>query len=670
MATVPRSHLVRFAQLAALWAFSVSQPVFSFLEGNNEFLVLRDSTSAELVLFAVLLGFAPPLVATGYSFAASFVSRWVGDMVFLAALVAFFVPSAFQLVKPLEPGRAPALLLVAALCGIALVGYLRLRAIRLFVTASVVLPVVGFAWFVHGIPVTVDRAVAASAAVHSPHPVVVVVLDELPVTSLMTRTGDIDRIRYPNFGRLASRATWYANATTVHESTTNAVPAILTGDMPRKGTLPTSHEFPHNLFSLLAATHTLYVHETVTRLCSRSICQRPAETLLGRLDELVADVRAPYILKVLPRSITEVAPDAIAADRRFARATEATVPEFERFLAEISSDEPPESLHFAHVLLPHHPWRFLPSGHRYGFASWADWEEDDDILLHTPWQATETLQRHLLQLRYTDSLLGRLLDRLERAGLYDRALVVVVADHGASFQRGLAMRRVERGNLARIARVPLFVKYPGQAKGVVDPRAARTIDILPTIADVLGAHLPWPVDGSSLRGRPQSRGEVVVAKDWEPPVRGSLALVDRQLAAVLRRNASEFGTGNDSLFRIGTHLELLGKPIGAAWPTSHTTTALIQGSSELAHVRKASAFVPAHVSGAIANGRIGEETELAIVVNERVRALTRCFPDGDRQRFSAILPESALRDGFNRVEVYAIRGGGGALRFVRLGSSS
>ena len=45
-------------------------------------------------------------------------------------------------------------------------------------------------------------------------------------------------------------------------------------------------------------------------------------------------------------------------------------------------------------------------------------------------------QRHLLQLGFTDRLLGRLVTRLRRAGLYDRSLLVVTADHGASFRPG------------------------------------------------------------------------------------------------------------------------------------------------------------------------------------------------------------------------------------------
>ena len=49
--------------------------------------------------------------------------------------------------------------------------------------------------------------------------------------------------------------------------------------------------------------------------------------------------------------------------------------------------------------------------------------------------------------------------------------------------------------------MPLFVRSPGQAAGAIDPRRAETIDIVPTVADVLGVSLPagWDLPGSSLR---------------------------------------------------------------------------------------------------------------------------------------------------------------------------
>ena len=96
MTTVPRSHLIRFAQLAAVWGYAVSQPVFSFLEGNPDFLVLRQPTTLDAFAFAAVVAFGPPLLAAAYAALAGLVSRWVGAAMFLAALAGFLVPLAFQ----------------------------------------------------------------------------------------------------------------------------------------------------------------------------------------------------------------------------------------------------------------------------------------------------------------------------------------------------------------------------------------------------------------------------------------------------------------------------------------------------------------------------------------------------------------------------------------------
>ena len=66
--------------------------------------------------------------------------------------------------------------------------------------------------------------------------------------------------------------------------------------------------------------------------------------------------------------------------------------------------------------------------------------------------------------------------RLRRTGLYDRTLVVVMADHGVSFRPGNCRRRVTRTNFADLASIPLFIKAPTQRKGRIDDRPATSVD--------------------------------------------------------------------------------------------------------------------------------------------------------------------------------------------------
>ena len=130
------------------------------------------------------------------------------------------------------------------------------------------------------------------------------VFDEFPVSSLMRADGSLDAQRYPNFARLAHDATWYPRATTVHDSTTIAVPAILTGQRPEPGSLPTLADHPDNLFTLLGKRYTIHGFEQVTRLCPSRYCPRTREVpIVDRQRGLFYDVSIGYLHRVLPGSL-------------------------------------------------------------------------------------------------------------------------------------------------------------------------------------------------------------------------------------------------------------------------------------------------------------------------------------------------------------------------------
>ena len=122
---------------------------------------------------------------------------------------------------------------------------------------------------------------AAGGAVAGPSrsavPIVHVVLDELPQSTLADADGRIDAELFPNFARLARESTWYRNATTVNDSTAAAVPAQLTGEQPRAGTLPTTRDHPRSLFTLFERSHELTVIEPITDALPRApLRRRPA----------------------------------------------------------------------------------------------------------------------------------------------------------------------------------------------------------------------------------------------------------------------------------------------------------------------------------------------------------------------------------------------------------
>ena len=125
-----------------------------------------------------------------------------------------------------------------------------------------------------------------------------------------------------------------------------------------------------------------------------------------------------------------------------------------------------KSLYVLHFLLPHVPWRYLPSGRVYGLS------EDIRGLKSEHWvddasPVVEGYQRHLLQVAYVDRVLGDTLAKLKSARIYDDALVIVAADHGCSFHPGGSRRALRPANWADVLRVPLLVKLPAQQTGIV-----------------------------------------------------------------------------------------------------------------------------------------------------------------------------------------------------------
>jgi hypothetical protein len=132
----------------------------------------------------------------------------------------------------------------------------------------------------------------------------------------------------------------------------------------------------------------------------------------------------------------------------------------------------------------------------------------------SPWVATTNEQRLLLQLQYTDRIVGQIMDGLRDEGIYDDAVIVVAADHGISLESRTTTRDVEPSTIDTIAYVPLLIKAPGQQNGAIDDANVMAVDVVPTLADLLDLDLSWDVDGSPI-GSPAiaERGDEKVIYD-------------------------------------------------------------------------------------------------------------------------------------------------------------
>ena len=106
------------------------------------------------------------------------------------------------------------------------------------------------------------------------------------------------------------------------------------------------------------------------------------------------------------------------------------------------------------------------------------------------------------EVAYTDQQLGRLFDAVARKSPPGNTLIAVLSDHGESFS--------EHGEYTHgvflydsTLRIPFLMAGPGIPAGVRVKQQARTIDLLPTLLELIGRKAP-----------PGLRGPV-----WRPPSR-------------------------------------------------------------------------------------------------------------------------------------------------------
>ena len=676
-----------YLNIAVLWTFAVAQPLFDLLKDNPEFFAARGSSGFDIVSFSVLLVVLPPALLLAVELLIGLAGRPArrgAHMVILGALVALIAAQALK--KSIDASDLVLIGLSLAIGAGLAVLWARAEPVRSFLNVLSPVPLVFLLLFLLNGQISElafpSEAKARTIGGVTQAPIVVVLLDELPSPSLMDANGELDAKRFPGFGELAREATWFRNAYTVYDSTERAQPAIMDGNLPEKDKQPISSDHPNSIFSLFAKTHRLNVSEEATRVCSRDLCEdeRLEEAYGSRISSMAEDLGLVWLHVVSPPDIeTDLASvsenwgnfgggDGEEADprrgkTRSARSTRANLnsgrpARFADWIDRIEPGRKPQ-LNFKHALLPHVPWQYVPSGAQYRRAP-------NDVIpglsnqsYKDQGQLDVLLQRHLLQLGFADLQLQRLWRKLKTTGLWDESLIVVAADHGVAFPQRRERRRLNRETAPEIAPIPLFVKAPGQQKGEVDDAWVESIDILPTIFDVLDLDPKVKMDGrSAFSPEVQRRDELrILIRNSFEVLKIPAAEFERERDAIVARNQRLFGSGADGpgrIYRIGPNQELLGQPASAAGERLDVELAY---ASDYEDVDPASGFVPVHVVGRVRGGEAGDKRDVAVAVNGTIAGVGNTFTlaTGDEgELVSVVVPDSAFRRGRNRVEVYAV----------------
>ena len=160
-----------------------------------------------------------------------------------------------------------------------------------------------------------------------------------------------------------------------------------------------------------------------------------------------------------------------------------------------------------HYLEPHLPYRdpWVPivdiKGYSGRFRYQLDYINANKVLLKKI-KLTEEEKEHIKflydqDIKYVDEQIGNLFKYLKDKGLWDRALIIITADHGEEL---FEHNSIHHGQTLyqEVVRVPLLIKFPYQNFQQVIDYPVQLLDLAPTILDYLGYPIPEQMQGRSL----------------------------------------------------------------------------------------------------------------------------------------------------------------------------
>ncbi len=164
-------------------------------------------------------------------------------------------------------------------------------------------------------------------------------------------------------------------------------------------------------------------------------------------------------------------------------------PTSEIYLGKDWSQRKPGQPFFAHLTLigTHRPWHSDPSH-----------PIDPAKVVLPPWYPDTPLTRKdwamgLESAQLSDELMGEIVARLRREGLYENTAIIITADHG------VALPRAKQFLYDEGLRIPLIIRWPaGVRPGTVSDALVSNVDLVPTILALAGLPLPRNLQGRNI----------------------------------------------------------------------------------------------------------------------------------------------------------------------------
>ncbi|CAB4672552.1 MAG: sulfatase-like hydrolase/transferase [Actinobacteria bacterium] len=513
-------------ELLMLATIAITQPIFDLYGKNLPIFASAKISKYELTFFICLVAIAPFATALVIETVAWFINKRLGTLVHEFFIFLFGTIFGLALVSQLNISYDAIAYVSAVAIGASIVwGLRRLEIMRTFVmylSGLAPLLTVIFVFQIQPVFSEISPTMKTVAAPEGKPPVVLIVFDESPLFALLDKEGKINPERFPGFAKLVSLSTWHRNATAVSQQTIQAVPAIFTSRVPKKGDQPFLSDHPDNIFTMLESSYPINGYESVTSLCPRNLCSTASaidleRVYLPRVKSFLSDALVVFGHRMLPSHARSSLPSIGQAWGGFAQAGAAEGADADheaadaKFLRNAGSfyqlrmwngamnrmmTMPSPSASILHFTVPHRPWSLTPNLHKYyGPRFLGDFNPKTGDL------PKDYYQRYLYQLTAVDHLVDTMITRMQAAGLWDKSLVMITADHGISFEPGLVQRATDFSNPGQVTdlyTIPMFIKMPFQKTGVVDDCAVTNLDLLPTLLDVTGIKTSLQMEGESL----------------------------------------------------------------------------------------------------------------------------------------------------------------------------
>jgi Sulfatase len=135
----------------------------------------------------------------------------------------------------------------------------------------------------------------------------------------------------------------------------------------------------------------------------------------------------------------------------------------------------------------HFPWRRVSSwrARELGYPGGMGFAEQD---AYVDGEFIPRLARYYQQITRMDTQVRDIVAKLKERGLYENTIIAIVSDHGCQWyehEHGYYVSHIYEQSL----RIPMIIRVPGAAEGVVCDVPVVQADVVPTIAELAGVRL-------------------------------------------------------------------------------------------------------------------------------------------------------------------------------------